>query len=131
MYLKRLPSCETVNEDPTVMHVSIDAGGVVGRILMNNFISVSAHDAILSWHDHGFDKGFARQYVSDGAREPAWAPAPRSGGFGTSPPRRASRKTPRPNRRRARGRPWSPRPTRERNRRRDDTGKTKRAARET
>jgi len=36
VYRRRVPSRETVEDDPQTVHVSLDAGGVVGRMLVDN-----------------------------------------------------------------------------------------------
>ena len=65
VYRRRVPSRETVEADPQTVHVSLDAGGVVGRIHVDNAISPKEHEALLGWYDRGFDKGFAREYAGD------------------------------------------------------------------
>ena len=42
-----MPSRETVEDDPQTVHVSLDAGGVVGRMLVDNAISPNEHEALL------------------------------------------------------------------------------------
>jgi hypothetical protein len=42
-----VPSRETVEDDPQTVHVSLDAGGVVGRMLVDNAISPNEHEALL------------------------------------------------------------------------------------
>ena len=44
---KRQPSRETVEAYPQTVHVSLDAGGVVGRMLVDNAISPNEHEALL------------------------------------------------------------------------------------
>ena len=47
VYRRRVPSRETVEADPQTVHVSLDAGGVVGRMLVDNAISPNEHEALL------------------------------------------------------------------------------------
>ena len=47
VYRRRVPSRETVEADPQIVHVSLDAGGVVGRMLVDNAISPNEHEALL------------------------------------------------------------------------------------
>ena len=47
VYLRRVPSRLTVEDDPQTVHVSLDAGGVVGRMLVDNAISPNEHEALL------------------------------------------------------------------------------------
>ena len=47
VYRRRVPSRETVEAHPQTVHVSLDAGGVVGRMLVDNAISPNEHEALL------------------------------------------------------------------------------------
>ena len=47
VYGRRVPSRETVEAYPQTVHVSLDAGGVVGRMLVDNAISPNEHEALL------------------------------------------------------------------------------------
>ena len=47
VYRRRVPSRETVEAYPQTVHVSLDAGGVVGRMLVDNAISPNEHEALL------------------------------------------------------------------------------------
>ena len=60
-----MPTREVVDADPNVVHVSLDAGGVVGRVLINNAVSRAEHDAILDWHERGFDPSYRSSYAGD------------------------------------------------------------------
>lgn len=60
------PSRELVEQNERKVWVAVDAGGVVGRILIYNAISRTEESAILRWVDEGWDQDCWREYRGKG-----------------------------------------------------------------
>lgn len=60
------PSRKVVEQNEQKVWVAVDAGGVVGRILIDNAISKREENAILRWVDEGWDQDCWREYRGKG-----------------------------------------------------------------
>lgn len=61
-----LPSREEVDSSESIVWVTLDAGGVVGRVVIDNALSHAEEQAMLRWVDEGWDGNYWRQYQGRG-----------------------------------------------------------------
>lgn len=59
---KSAPTRETIQLQPNTIFVTVDADGVVGRILIDNALSETEESTILKWVDQGWDCDYWREY---------------------------------------------------------------------